>query len=154
MPPVPIEQVRPSYVPSGFTLRSTDYGAAWQGFYEVDEQEMLEYVNGSNFTWPLFVAAAEPHGKAEFFGTEERQGAPIDIGVHGARAVYHDGIWAAGPGPDQRAAGSVTIHWQTGICHSITARKGNRVYAVRGSTTTGVTVDELIKVTRSLPFPG
>ncbi len=154
MPPVLIEDVRPKYVPDGFTLRSANYGDAWEGFYGADEQIILEYVRGSDFTWPLMVAAAKRRGETEFFGTGERTGAPIDINVSGAHAVYHDGIWAPGSGPDRRAAGEVIIHWQRDICHSVTARKANRIYAVRGSTATGVTVDELVKITRSLPFDG
>lgn len=150
MPPGPIEDVRPTYLPSGFTLRSANYGSDWQGFYGVEEQSVLEYVNGSNFVSPLFVAAAKPHGKTEFFGTEEMAGSPMELDVPGTRAVYHDGIWAAGPGPGERSAGSVVIHWQEGICHSITTRKDDRIYAVRGSTASGVTVEELVKVTLSL----
>ena len=44
------------------------------------------------------------------------------------------------------------LHWDDREWHSITIRAGDRVFAVRGARSTGVTFDELTSVARSLPL--
>lgn len=151
MPANDLESVRPGYVPAAFTLRSAATGDTGHGFPNVDRQVTLEYVNGGNFIWPLFVVVADEPDQT-LFGTEEMAGAPTGLGVSDVEATYHDGIWAAGRGPSERSAGSVVLHWQSGGCHSLTVRTKTRTLAVRGSETSGVDLDQLIRIARSLPL--
>jgi hypothetical protein len=143
--------VRPSYLPAGFSLISSWVGSDDQGFRDVEDQLILRYVSSGKFIYPLLVAIADTPGET-LFGTEEMPGTPIAIAIAGVKAEYHDGIWAAGDGDVSRPAGTAVVHWQTGGCHSVTVTTPTRTIAVRGSTTTGVDMNELLMVARSLPL--
>lgn len=147
---------RPGYVPPGYRLTSTLHGELFAGLVGPHEQALLVYTRGwsdETFRRPLSVHVSPPENAAVLFGTEEKRGETVDIGVPDASAVYHDGRWELGNGHDRRAAGDVVVHWGLGDEHSLTVRHATRVYAVRGSRRNGVSLGELVRVAQSLPYP-
>jgi hypothetical protein len=148
-------EIRPAYVPSGYRFRRSLHGKIFDGFDSELDQVMLIYGAGwtdEAATRPLRVYIGPSNGGTVLFGTEEQRGQELDIGIVGARTNYHEGRWALGPGIDTRPAGDVVVHWDTSDDHSLTVIYNGLVYAVRGSRLNGVTLDELVKVAKSLPY--
>jgi hypothetical protein len=145
----------PSYVPDGYKLRSRIDGAAARAFGPNPDQVELIYTTGwqdDAWAYPLLVCLT-PVGPATLAATERHPGQPTDIAVPGATAVYHDGLWALGPGEDERRLDPQSvIHWDRIVAHSVTVVWAGGVYAVRGAKTRGVGVDELVRVVKSLPY--
>lgn len=148
-----VAPARPAYVPSGYKFFRTIVGDEASGFWGVRRQAATVYVRGAETMYPLVAHVAREQG-ARLVGTEGRDGLGIDLGADGATAVYHDGWWAPGRGPDEQRAGELFIHWDRADAHSITVNAGDRVFAVRGARSKGVSLDELVKVARSLPIRG
>jgi hypothetical protein len=139
----------PAYVPAGYRFAFKVVGEDAAGFWGSRDQVLLTYVSGSDPALPLAVFAAAD-ADAELLGTEQRDGVLLDIGVADATAVYHDGIWQLGSGPEARQAGQVIVHWSRDDVHSITIAVDGTFYAVRGARSKGVSLDELARVARSL----
>jgi len=140
-------------LPLGYRLRSRFEGEDAGGFPGSADQLTLIYTRGmssDDAVYPLLVYVAARGGATELVGTEGRPGSNVDVGVSGVTAVYHDGMWALGPGPDERRLGELTLHWDTGEAHSVTLNGGDRLLAVRGARSRGVLARHLVTVARSL----
>jgi hypothetical protein len=145
-----LADARPRYVPTGYRYGFRVEGEAAAGFWGNADQVLLNYTFHKEPSFPLTIFAAAAAGGDVLHGTEHRTGMPVDLGVPGVSAVYHDGLWATGPGRDQQVVGQFVLHWDDREWHSITIRARDRVFAVRGARSNGVTVDELTSVARSL----
>jgi hypothetical protein len=147
-----LHKTRPAHVPYGYQYAFRVEGEAAAGFWGNADQVLLTYSFHKEPSYPLSVYAAAATGDPTLQGTEHRAGTPVDLGVPGVSAIYHDGLWAPGPGRDQHVVGQFVLHWDDQEWHSITIRTRDRVYAVRGARSNGVTFDELASVARSLPL--
>ena len=158
---VDASRLRPSYVPRGYRFLRAFEDRIPEGFHDVDDdvlddQVMLVYGRGGGDlagTRPLLVYLAR---RAEarpvvLFSTEKHRAGNLDLGLADARAIYHDGVWALGSGNDARQAGDVVVHWDATDRHSLTVERADVIQAVRGARNDGVSVEELLKVARSLP---
>lgn len=151
-----VRGISPSYVPDEFTFRRRLEGSETGGFGDDPTQVGLIYTRGWDHTdsaYPLIVYAAQPV-ETDLAATENRPGVPVDLGIPGVQAVYHDGLWAFGPGEAQvNLEGGVTIHWERSGAHSITIYSPDGTYAVRAPKDT-VAFDELARVAKSLNIAG
>jgi hypothetical protein len=143
----------PEYVPEGYRSWTTVLGRDAGGFgVTSDGQYSMTFARG-----PMPDAKADtlliyrgPVGSGDLMGTQRHAGEPMDIGVADTSTVYHDGMWAPGPGPEERRVGKQTvIHWERSIRHSLTVRTSSQVLGVRGPKAV-LDVDELAKIARSL----
>lgn len=143
----------PSHLPHGYRLSREIAGAQAVGFGDAEDQVALIYVRGDAFAAaisPLVVHVVEGDAPRALAATEGRDGIPVDLGNKDLEAVYHDGAWAPGAGPDERNAGDVTFHWDTSNVHSVTVRSPAVTVGVRGARDQGIDAPELIRVARSL----
>jgi hypothetical protein len=147
-----LHNARPAHVPYGYRYAFRVDGEAAAGFWGNADQVLLTYSFHKEPSYPLSVYAAAGGGDEVLLGTEQRAGKPVDLGVAGVSAVYHDGLWSPGLGRDEHVVGQFVLHWDDQEWHSITIRAGDRVYGVRGARSNGVTFDELASVARSLPL--
>lgn len=139
------EDIRPRILPDGFQFRRRIEGETAPGFWGTSEQVTLIHTRGGEYAdWnkPLHVhVTTQPD--AQLAGTENRPGIPLDLGIEGVRATYHDGMWAdAGP--------QTPAQWRTDLAHSITVRFREQVFGIRGPRE--MSVEELTAVARSLPL--
>jgi hypothetical protein len=147
----------PSFLPDGYSLSHRVEGGAARGFGKALENiglhfndDQLAYVfrTGSGkdaWVYPLAVyAGGDPSWSLT--GTEHRRGRRIDIGIKGATAVYHDGMWSpvAGEGENGR------LEWVADGVHSLTVRFPHFVWAARGSRSHGVSREDLVRMAKSL----
>ncbi|MGV9308963.1 hypothetical protein ACWDLG_36800 [Nonomuraea sp. NPDC003727] len=140
---VETRNLQPSYVLRGFKFQFRTEGPEAPGFGTLENQIALVYTRGSSHeeqASPLVVCfVAEPGRTLE--GTENRPGIAVDLGIPGASAVYHDGLWMfTGPDGDR--------YWAPNA-HSVTVNAPGGTYALRAPRDVGA--DELVKVARSLP---
>jgi hypothetical protein len=138
---------RPAYVPDGYTFRYSVPGGREAGFGWIPEQTILVYTRGwarEDFLVPLVVVVGRA-GAPELVGTNAGFGEPVDFGIAGVRAVYHDGIIR--PRPDEHRD-VAAVAWRSGEVHSITARSDTGTFAVRAPRS--VPRDELVAVLASL----
>lgn len=150
-----LRAIPPSYVPTGYKLRRKAEGSQAGGFGEEPTQVALIYTRGweqGDFTSALAIYVTQST-KAVLFATEKHPGLPLDFGASSVRAVYHDGLWAPGPGEIEQHLGDVTIHWVRSVAHSITIYSPNGTYAVRGPKET-IGFDELLRIAKSLNLGG
>jgi hypothetical protein len=144
----------PRSLPPGFALATQLSGSVAGGFPGTADQLAMVYTRGrsiDDFRHP-FTVYFGPAGTRALAATEERQGVPVDIGIDGAVATYHDGWWAIGPGEDQRRFGRTTaIHWDRSNVHSITLHTATQTIGVRGSRASGVAFRDLLQAAKSLP---
>lgn len=148
--------IPPSYVPSGFEFRREIGGINAGGFGENPTQVGLLYARDwSSFGLEnLLVAYAAEPGAGDLDATEHRSGQQVDVDIGSAEAVYHDGLWAPGPGEAEVDLGEgVVIHWERSITHSITIYAPKGSYAIRAPMDT-VPFDELVRVAKSLNIGG
>ena len=146
---------KPAYVPPGYRFIRRLKGRSMEGFPGEDDQVLLIYGRGwsdEDARRPLHVFVSPPTNGAQLFSTEAQAGEPVDIGLDGARAVYHDGRWEVGLGEDMRDTAALPVHWDSTEWHSVTAQHASGLYAVRGSRKNGVGIQELVDVVRSLPY--
>jgi hypothetical protein len=79
----------------------------------------------------------------------------VAVTVNGKEAIYHDGMWTAGPGPDQVSIGDHgTAHWERGGVHSLTMHTDRGVFALRCPEQAVAGLDEMIKIMSSVPALG
>jgi hypothetical protein len=138
---------RPERLPSGYSLRYSLSDGREPGFGWVKEQTVLVYTRGwapEDFTFPLVVCVGRA-GAPDPVGTSPDHGEPLDLGVPGVEAVYHDGILSARLDGADDFAGTA---WQQGSVHSVTARSATGAFAVRGPR--GLERDELVATLLSL----
>src|SRR5207302_8265858 len=108
---------RPSYVPQGFSFRYALPGGREAGLGWIAEQTILVYTRGwerEDFTAPLVVVVGRA-GAPDLVGTADGFAQPVDVGVPGVAAVYHDGITV--PRLDE-ARDFAGVAWRTGEVHS------------------------------------
>jgi len=151
MPALTAKMVKPESVPTGYAWRRQLEGASAHALGRHPDQIVLVYTLGwtqEDWSWPLVVAAA-PAGAPPLLGTEHRRGRHVDLGIPGVRAVYHNGIWVLGPGPDEQSFGAGVIHWDSSTVHSLTVRHSDVTWAVRGPKTRGADFDVLVRMARS-----
>jgi hypothetical protein len=149
-----IQEFRPAYVPSGFRLAGQVIGRASFGFGSTEQQTALFYRRGSDYQdalLPLTVHVAPVATDAVLGSTELRPGTIVELDLRGVTALYHDGIWAPGPGDDEQGLGGVVIHWDRSTVHSITVRTSQYMVGIRGPKYRGVDYSELARIARSLP---
>jgi hypothetical protein len=102
----------------------------------------------SEMLYPLTVHLSSDKEVA-LIGTEGGPGVRVNT-QRGNEAIYHDGMWALGPGEDERRAGGAVVHWRRGDAHSLTVRTDDLVVAVRGAPSRGVGVAALSRVLDSI----
>lgn len=149
----------PSFLPTGYSISHQVEGGSAAGFGRALENIGLHFHNdqlvymfrtGSGkdaWVYPLAVyAGGDPSW--ELTGTEHRRGRRIDIGIKGATAVYHDGLWS----PVAAAAGEThgRLEWVADGVHSLTVRFPHFVWAARGSRNHGVSLEDLVRMAKSL----
>jgi hypothetical protein len=142
---------RPTHVPEGYRLRSTIVGGHEPGLGEISEQVALIYTRGwslSDWSGPLTVYLGSV-GAPELVATNPHHGAPLDVGIDGVSAVYHDGIQTMRSDGFGHFAG---LDWATGTAHSITARCSSGTVAVRGPR--ALPMFELVTVVASVITQG
>jgi hypothetical protein len=128
----------PSYVPPGYTLRRRFDGADARGFGRTDDQCVLIYTSDwSDEAWHHALAVYQGHGGSlQLANTRGHAGERVDLGLADVQAIYHDGVWAPGPGPQQRTLGqALIVHWDSALAHSVTVRARDLVVAVQGPKT-------------------
>lgn len=148
----PTVEFRPSYVPDGYTFGLEVRGEAAGGFGDLDDQVALvfwRHRGGTDRGYRLAVHVAAG-GDTALSGTEGRPAQPIDLGLPGVTAAYHDGWWTLGPGEDARYEDGLVTSWDRSDVHSITVSSGSVTWAVRGTRSRGVGFDELLAVARSI----
>jgi hypothetical protein len=122
---------RPGYLPPGYTERYRLPGGREPGFGWIEQQVVLVYTTGwsrLDFSSPLVVVVGRD-GAPDLVGTSPGHAEPLDLGVPGVVAAYHDGILAARLDEMRDFAGTT---WKRGDVHSITARSASGTFAVRG----------------------
>lgn len=143
----------PDYLPEGYRSWTTVLGRDAGGFGATsDDQYSMTFARGSmpEEKANTLLVYRGPANSGELLGTQRHAGESVDIGVSGVQATYHDGVWAAGPGPEERRVGQHTvIHWDRSIRHSLTVRTPSEVVGVRGPKAI-VNADELAKIALSL----
>jgi hypothetical protein len=145
----------PSYIPAGYRLQAELFGPIFMAFGGKANQYRWTYTKGlreSHFTKPLFIYMSPPENSPVLAGTEKQRGQPIELGVPGTKAVYHDGLWQIGPGYDQRFTGDVFVHWDFSDQHSLTVRHDRVLFAARGSRLNDISVDELVRIAISFDY--
>lgn len=126
----PLGVLVPRYLPAGYKLRSRRNGVEVDPFETYGsgcQPVQAVYTAGATYAeWmrQMLIITMWPTPKAELPATEGRPGLPVNLGVKGALAVYHDGWWAFGT--------SGGLEWRKGQAHSVTVHTGERTYAVRG----------------------
>lgn len=142
------ESLEPSYVPVAFKRYGSAKGASSGEFWDTEEQLVVRYRpgNGSDRSRTLTVCWAADQDR-ELMGTRGRRGVPVD--VYGVEAVYHDGQWQPGPGPEQVDLATGPLHWDRRE-HSITMRTERGVFAVRGPQQDIPEPGELVQVLSSV----
>jgi hypothetical protein len=146
---------RPSYIPNGYRLQAELAGQIFMAFPGEAEQLRLTYTKGfrdSHFTKPLFIYVSPPQNSPVLAGTEKQRGQVLDVGIPGAQAVYHDGLWQLGPGYDQRFTGDVFVHWDFSDQHSLTVTHDRVFFGARGSRMNDISLEELVKIARSFDY--
>jgi hypothetical protein len=141
-----------TYIPEGFRFRRKFHGDTGLGFPGERDQVTHVYTRSSDPTgifYPLTVHVASAQG-LRLPGTEENPGRPLLIDGSTARAVYHDGLWARGPGEDERPFGEEVLHWDRSDLHSATLALPGRTLAVRGPRSRSVGISELTRILASL----
>lgn len=137
---------QPHHIPSGYALRQTFEGGIEPGFGFHPNQVIRIYARGwSDRDWicPLLVVLATPDAP-DLGATDRAHGSPIDIGLSGVSAIYHDGMWTGTPDAAPKPI------WNTTYAHSITVRSSYIAVAARGNKRDGIDMAELIAVIRSL----
>ena len=139
-------------VPSGYSLRgSYSEGPIYGGFGNDRVQTAFFFARSElmgDMMYPLVVYAA-PAGASNLRWTENRDGELLNIG--GVTALYHDGIWAPGPGyGEQKMPDGGVIHWRRDTFHSLRIDTDERSLAVRGSRSHGVELRELVGLAGSV----
>jgi hypothetical protein len=141
----------PSYIPPGYELRRQINGEMAEGFGRDADQIALIYTRSwANEDWvfPLTVYVAGHPGRI-LVATEQHAGDVVKLSVPKVNAVYHDGMWAPGPGDDEQHVAAAVFHWNRNEVHSITVVSQVKTYAVRGPRQRGVAFGELIKIAES-----
>jgi hypothetical protein len=125
-------------LPAGYGLRGQVDGVTDQFQTEADQKAIYFALGsrGPSQYYPLVVAQAAAPGLV-LCGTENQDGADVDLGVPGLTARYHDGWWAIDPTQE----GHLT--WDTAVVHSLTCWTAGGTIGVRGSRVHGVTLDSL-----------
>lgn len=144
-------EVRPSRLPSGYRFRRRIDGSAGAGFPRDAAQTAVVHLRGTDdvsVRTPLTVhIGLDP--KLDLIGTHDRPGVAVDVGIAGASAAYHDGMWHVDADVADKIGWEHAFRWHVGDVHSVTVRTATRTYAVRGPR--DVPLDELIEVVKSLP---
>lgn len=138
---------QPGYVPSGFEPRRTLDSTTEPGFGRDPDQVITIYTHGwdeSDWISPLMLVVGTA-GSSALVGTENRPGDPIDIGIPGVAAFYHNGVWTAA------SDGSGRVVWNTEYAHSISAASTALRVAVRANKRQ-VSIAELTRVLQSVHF--
>jgi hypothetical protein len=143
---------RPKHVPAGFKFRAELRGATGFGFPGDASQLTFVYARTAldeDRLFPLTLSVSTATS-ARLVGTEQHRGTRIRLPHARSYATYHDGLWMLGSGADERVVGdSTTIHWDRSDVHSLTVRRGGRVYAVRGARSRGVGLEDLVRILES-----
>jgi hypothetical protein len=156
---LPMKEIRPSYLPPGFSFRTVIDGPAGGGFIPEVKQTAVVHARGSAVAdrpFPLTVFVALDR-EQELIGTHGRAGVSLNLAsstVASAAAVeraeYHDGIWHLDTALADAIGYENALRWHPGAVHSATIRTATRVYAVRGPR--DVALDSLLGVLTSLPL--
>ena len=144
---VPPLDRRPAYLPAGYALRHTFDGGREPALGWDPEQTLLVYTTGwspDELTSPLLVCVGRA-GAPDLIATSPAYAEPLDIGVAGVAAVYHDGLQVARLDAGSDFAG---VDWRRGEVHSLTARSDTGTFAVRGPRS--LPQSELVATLRSL----
>ena len=81
-----------------------------------------------------------PQRNTMLTGTTNRVGTPVT--VNGLSAIYHDGMWMPGPGPEQvRFEPDGMAHWGRDLVHTITLKTSDGVYGLHAPRTVVPHVD-------------
>lgn len=134
-----------SEVPTGYKFRAEISGNASEAFANQPSQRTLIFTRGwaqSETPYPLLVHIAGPNA-GELLGTEGRAGVVLELGLRDVVAVYHDGWWMLGPGPEEVSDNGRTLHWNRNDVHSVTVTTPTRTVAVRGTRRRGVRAEDL-----------
>jgi hypothetical protein len=94
----------PDYLPEGYRSWTTVLGRDAGGFGATsDDQYSMTFARGSmpEEKANTLLVYRGPANSGELLGTQRHAGESVDIGVSGVQATYHDGVWAAGPGPEE-----------------------------------------------------
>lgn len=142
----------PSSIPPDYRFAERVNGG--QCFGRGPNQLSLFYrrsTQSDDYHYPIVVYIAPP-ASTELSATEGGPSQSVDLNLPGVTAVYHDGMWAPGPGANvQDLGGQTLIHWETlNGFHSITAYGPNNTFAVRGPKNRGVAFADLLNIAKSL----
>ncbi len=151
--PVPADA--PASLPVGYRFRARVVGPNTGSFPRHPNQVTWIFNRGcaaDDFPYPLMVSRV-PEPNVTISAAENHLGEPVDLGRPGTAAVYHDGLWAPGPGPEQWTLGSVTLHWEASAVHSLTVHWSGGTFGIRGARTHGVTREDLIRIGLALKYP-
>jgi len=141
----------PSWAPVGFKLQHRFTGQAAGGFNAAGH-EQVAFVHsriGKNdeYNSPLMVFVAAAKGQ-ELDGTNGHEGTQISLGIPGATAIYHDGMWYVDGASLQEVGLDKAMQWRTDLVHSITVHAGDRTIAVRARR--DVELKDMVQMVRSL----
>jgi hypothetical protein len=146
--------LQPSYVPEGFRLAGKVQGLHVGEFWGSREQMAVRY-RQSRGAWGLgaeITVCWAPEKDLMLTGTTGRKGTPVDIG--GTRAIYHDGMWMPGAGPDeQHFAVDGVAHWGKELVHSLTVHTSEGVFGLRAPRESVPRLAELVKIMSSVKLP-
>jgi hypothetical protein len=141
----------PSWAPLGFKLQHRFTGEAAGGFHGAGN-EQVAFVHSRigrddehNFPLMVFVTAAKGR---ELDGTNGHAGTEISLGLPGATAIYHDGMWYVDGAALHEVGLEKSKHWRTDLVHSITVHAGDRTVAVRAKR--DVELKDMVQIVRSL----
>lgn len=151
MSAIPREQLTPKFVPSRFSRARFHSGESVLAIGGAGDKTLVLLFQPSDGRRPVEVSASSERGAAAV-GTENHVGVPIASERRGVELVYHDGMWAPGPGPQQVQLGSTMIHWETSLCHSIAATTSTGTVSVRAAR--DVDFETLLRITESVPAIG
>lgn len=150
---LPANEIRPTYLPPGFTFRGVIDGPAGGGFIPDVQQTAVVHSRGTGVRdrpFPLTVFVGLDR-KQELIGTHGRRGVSVTVPSTAATSVdYHDGIWHLDAARADAIGYEDALRWHPGDVHSVTVRTASRVYAVRAPR--DVPLDELLRVLTSLPL--
>jgi hypothetical protein len=142
--------LHPEYIPDGFGLAARLHGINVGEFWGSEDQVAIHFrQRRTPHGWQITICWA-PEQELMLTGTTGHEGAAVI--VNGQEAIYHDGMWTPGPGPDQVSVGEDgSAHWGRDGVHSLTMHSDRGVFALRCPKQSVPGLDEMIKIMSSVP---
>jgi hypothetical protein len=137
------------YMPEGFGLATRKHGLKVGEFWGSSEQVAIHFRQPLSAHGMQITICWAPEKDLMLTGTTGHDG--VTVIVNGNEAVYHDGMWTPGPGPEQVIVGNGAVHWGRDGVHSLTVHTDRGAFALRCPRQAVPGLGEMIKIMSSIP---